>query len=258
MPREAILTTLVSTFEPLEYIYAMWEGGARSFGRLDEWSDIDLQFDVADERVEDTLLLLEKTLEKISPIALKYRVPEPTYHGHAQVFLRLQNASPFLLIDACIMQHNSPRDKFLDPGIHGPAVFHFDKKGLAAQMVEADPAARRVQLLQRLDTLRVMFSMFQVFVEKEIQRGNALEALAYYQSVTLRPLVEVLRIRYQPARSGFYTRYAYYDLPLEIAARIERLSFVSGLVDICAKQEEAIRWFEEAWPQARVAMQDEK
>jgi hypothetical protein len=47
-------------------------------------------------------------------------------------------------------------------------------------------------------------------VKKEIYRGNPLEALSNYHACTLTPLVEVLRMRYKPARYNFHTRYAYY------------------------------------------------
>jgi hypothetical protein len=62
----------------------MWEGGAAAFKRVDQWSDIDLQVDVADDRVADTFAVIEKTLTKLSPIGLKYALPSPTWHGHAR------------------------------------------------------------------------------------------------------------------------------------------------------------------------------
>ena len=51
LTRREILAALVRTFEPLPFVYAMWEGGAAAFNRTDEWSDIDVQFDVDDARV---------------------------------------------------------------------------------------------------------------------------------------------------------------------------------------------------------------
>ena len=52
LTRSAILTTLRQALEPLPYVHAMWEGGAAAFGRVDEWSDIDLQVDADDLRVK--------------------------------------------------------------------------------------------------------------------------------------------------------------------------------------------------------------
>jgi len=49
--REDIIKTLASSLSPLDYVHAFWEGGAPAFGRLDEWSDLDLYVVVDDEKV---------------------------------------------------------------------------------------------------------------------------------------------------------------------------------------------------------------
>ena len=69
--------------------------------------------------------------------------------------------------------------------------------------------------------------------------------MAYYQGQTLRPLVEALRIRYNPIRYNFYTRYVYYELPPEVVGQLEPLFFVADLDDLRAKRETAERWFHE-------------
>ena len=78
---------------------------------------------------------------------------------------------------------------------------------------------------------------------KELGRGNWVEALVFYQSATLRPLVELLRIKYRPAQSTFHTRYIYYDFPREVVERLERLYFVADPGDLRAKREDAEAWF---------------
>ena len=70
--REAILNALREQLEPVKYVNAMWEGGAASFKRVDQWSDMDLQIDVADDRVADTFVAMEQALTRLSPIDLKY------------------------------------------------------------------------------------------------------------------------------------------------------------------------------------------
>ena len=70
--REAILNALREKLEPVKYVNAMWEGGAASFNRVDQWSDMDLQIDVADDRVADTFVAMEQALTRLSPIDLKY------------------------------------------------------------------------------------------------------------------------------------------------------------------------------------------
>jgi hypothetical protein len=238
-----ILDALKAALEPLDYVYAMWEGGAAAFGRVDEWSDIDVQFDVADERVEDTFAVVGKTLEALSPIELQHRTSSLPWPGIFQIFYRLKQASPYLLVDTAVIQHSAP-DKLLAPEMHGQAVFHFDKAGVA-DVPPSDAEAQQKRLTARLEVLRVTFPLFQVMVTKELERGNSLEALAFYNASTLRPLVEVLRIRYQPGRSSFHTRYVYTDLPAEVAQRLEALFFVRDAEDIRQKHALAEQWFNE-------------
>lgn len=244
LTRERVLSTLKDVLEPLAYTHAMWEGGAAATGRLDAWSDIDLMVDVDDERVEEALALIEHTLERLSGIELRYRLPEPAWHGHTQVFYRLRDASPYLLLDLVIV-HHSKEEKFLEPEIHGRAVFYFDKAGLA-RLPALDTAAWRARLRERLAALRVTFDLFQVLTLKELHRGNWLEALAYYQGYTLRPLVEVLNMRYRPARYNFSTRYAYSELPAGVARKLEALYFVGSGPELGVKRAEAEVWFYQA------------
>ncbi len=246
--REQILSTLQSVLEPLPHVYAMWQGGAIAFNRLDEWSDIDVCVDVDDDRIEETFALVEKALEAVAPIELKHRMPDsPAY---SQAFYRLQGASPFLLIDLALMKHSS-QDKMLERDMHGEAAFHFDKDNVA-RFQAFDPADRKEEMRRRLAMLRVTFPLFQVFTLKEVNRGAKLDALGYYQGFTLRPLVEVLRMRYCPDRFSFYTRYARFDLPAEVVERLETFFFLRGLEDIRAKHAEAQEWFYETVEQIRL------
>ncbi len=236
-----VISALRAVLEPLDYTHAMWEGGAVAFDRFDTWSDIDLQIDVEDDRVEEALALIERTLESLSPIDLRHRLPEPTWHGHAQVFYRLRDTSPYLLIDLVVMRHSNS-NKFLEAEIHGRALFHFDKSGVSRPPA-FDMAAFRARLRDRLAALRVTFELFQVMTLKELNRGNPLEALAYYQGLTLRPLLEVLGMLYRPTRYNFGLRYVYYELPPDVVQKLEPLYFVSGAGDIAARRAEAEAWF---------------
>jgi len=52
--RERIIATLVTSLQPMSYIYALWEAGAASFNRIDQWSDIDLYLVVEDKAIPET------------------------------------------------------------------------------------------------------------------------------------------------------------------------------------------------------------
>jgi hypothetical protein len=245
--REQILAAIKAALEPRDDVNAMWEGGAASFKRVDEWSDIDLQVDVADARVAEVIAATEHALASLAPIALRYEFPQPTWHGHAQIFYRLRDASDFLLLDFVVIQH-SHANKFLEPAIHGNAVVHFDKANVVAPP-PFDANAHRAKLRARVETLRVTFELFRVFVLKELNRHNDVEALMFYHSFTLRPLVEVLRIQHAPTRYNFHTRYVYSDLPAQVVRELEPLFFVAHADDLRAKRERAEGWFRVALEQ---------
>lgn len=239
--RKHIITTLISALEPLDYVYALWEGGASSFNRVDEWSDIDLYGACDDDRVEETFQAMEHALSGLSPLDLTYRLPEPTWHGHAQVFWRLKNASPFLFLDIVVMKKSS-KEKFLQYKIHGKPLIHFDKIGLVKDD-PIDPDSFLKILEARVVTLKTNFELFQVLTLKELNRGNHIEALSYYIAYTYRPLVEALRIKYCPYHHNFFTSYVYYELPLEVVKRLHQLYFIANAEELRKRRTEAENWF---------------
>jgi hypothetical protein len=241
LTRQEIISALIHSLEPLEFVNAMWEGGSAAFNRLDEWSDIDLQFDVADDKVEETFQAIQGALETLSSIDLLYRTSGLPWPGVFQIFYRLSKAGPYLLLDTAVIQH-SAADKLLDEPLHGKAIFYFDKVGVA-QVPPFDWEALHERLAKRVETMRKAFDLYQCMVTKEIYRQNPLDALMFYHSCTLRPLVEALRILYTPARHGFGIHYAYVDLPAEVSQRLEALHFVRDLEDIASKRVEAEAWF---------------
>jgi len=242
--RTDILGTIRAAIEPLDYVHSMWEGGAAANQRLDQWSDIDLMIDVDDDHVPEVMSIIESALSRSTPYDLRYEIPQPTWHGHWQAFYRFINASPYLLLDMVILKHSIP-EKFTEPVLHGKAVVHFDKAGIIATSPVLDVEETMQTITRRLTTLPVMFRMFQVMVLKEIERGNGIEAIGYYPGMTLRPLVEALRIRYAPYHYTFYSRYVYSEFPYAVTSRLEPLFFIGSLQDLQEKHMQAVAWFEE-------------
>jgi len=246
LDRTALVEALRQALEPRDWALALWEMGAAAFGRVDAWSDLDLMCVAEDGREGDVLPLVAETLARLSPIDAQYELPAPTWHGHRQAFYRLRDASPYLLVDICALRRDS-RDAerwFLTPERHGTVRVIFDKEGLV-RPGSMDAAAWAERLQRRIETHRATFPMFQPLVEKELHRGNDLEALSFYHGSTLRPLVELLRIRYAPHRHDFHTRYAHYDLPPDVVARLRELYFVPDAAAIAERLPAAARWFAE-------------
>jgi hypothetical protein len=241
LTRDVVIQTLVKALEPLNYIHSFWEGGAAAFNRIDEWSDIDLYLVVDDNKVDETFFAVEKVLKSLSPIKQKYEVVHPLQSGVFQAFYKLEEASQFLIVDLAVLVLSSP-DKFLEPEIHGNVVFYFNKSDRVKRPT-LDKDALIEKLQERLERLQAKFDMFNNFVQKEINRGNHLEALDLYYSLTLAALVEALRIRYNPVHHDFKMRYIHYEFPSEIIEGLKHVYFVKDERELQEKYRVAADWF---------------
>lgn len=239
--RKELIDTMVRVLKPLTFVEALWEGGAASWKRVDEWSDIDMYVVCDDEHVENVFDTIEKAVTSLSQIDLKFRMPEPAWHGASQVFLRLKDTSPFLFLDIAVMKR-SAKEKFLQYGIHGKPLVHFDKTGVVKDD-PVEPAEYLKQIETRLEALKATFELFQVLVLKEINRGNDMEALSYYLGYVFRPLVEVLRIKHCPWHYRFFTTYVYYEMPQEVVERLHPLYFIGDVKALRECREKAEIWF---------------
>ncbi len=239
--REDVVEAIVETLRGMNHVHAVWEAGAASFNRVDQWSDIDLNIVVDDACVENTLKAIEERASALAGIAAKFRMPEPSWHGHSQLFLQLKQASPYVFLDIVVMKQSS-KDKFLQFSIHGRPLVHFDKAGIVKDdPLEADGFIKK--LAGRIEALKSTFPMFQVLTLKELNRGNDIEALGYYLGYTFRPLVELLRIKHCPVRFNFHTSYLHYDLPSEVVDLLQRFAFIRSASELGERRAEAEAWF---------------
>lgn len=241
---EQILSVIREAVEPLDHVNAMWLGGSVAMGAADEWSDIDVQLDVADDRVEETWSTVEAALEVLSPMAASWTVPEPTWHGHSQRVYRLADAPEHLMIDMVIMKRNTEAPRLDEREIHGEPVVIFDKLGVI-RSTALDVDAHRDAIRARMDTLRRHVALLSHFPAKEVERGLEVDAFWRYQMYVIRLLVDALRTRYKPVHHNFGPRYLKRDLPPEVYARLMRLAFVADVDDLAAKIPEAVDWLKE-------------
>lgn len=244
--RQQILDAMRAALEPLEHVNAMWLGGSSAMGTGDALSDIDVQLDVADGRKLDAFNAAEAALEALSPIAHRWHVPEPAWHGHSQRIYRLRDCPEYLMVDLAIMQRNSESPRFNEREIHGEPVVIFDKLGVI-KAVPLDKAAHRQAMKEYFARERTKLALVRHMPGKEIARGNELDALWRYQRMILLPLIAVLRARHAPPFYDFAPRYLARDLPPDAYARLMRLSFVAHFDDLEARVNEAIAWAEEEY-----------
>jgi hypothetical protein len=241
--REDLLKTLVGVLEEKDYALAMWEGGAAGFNRVDQWSDLDVQGIVKDGFVEQAFEDVEAALADLTGTDYRFCLPEPTWHGHSQCFYRFKDASPYLILDLVFMQENSEADRFMQFKTHGEPLVWFDKAGLVVEE-PLDVEGMIEKMKAAVESARMRYDLFWIMTMKEVHRRNDIEAFIYYFNFVIRPLHEVLRITYSPARY-FYNRYPHYDLPEEVAGRLARFFYIRDLEDLVEKFEAARGWFDE-------------
>ena len=241
LTREAIVDALVESLEPLDFVHALWEGGAVSFDRVDEWSDLDLYVAVDDDRVEEAFRAVEDSLRGLSGIRQKFDVGKTQWPGISQAFYRLEGTSEYLLIDLAVVQMSS-EEKLLQPEIHGAAEFRFNKSG-KVKAPEFDRGSFDSRMRARCARLRSRMEMFGIFVQKEINRGNDIEAVDLYNGLVLGSLVEVLRMRHGPLHYDFRTHYVHHELPPQVVSRLNDLFYVRDIADLQQKYLDALDWF---------------
>lgn len=237
--RSQLIATLRAALQALDPVDAAWQGGSAAFGSEDELSDIDAVAVVADDAVDAVFGHVESALNALSPVTLCHS-PAPT-PGFSQRFYRLRDAGDFLVVDLALIRRSDPL-LFREVELHGHGLPWFDRRGILVEC-RLDAERDMQQARERIEPLAVSFEMFQHIVTKETRRGRAVEALAFYQSMTFRPLVEALRLLHCPQRRIFGPRYLARDLPAPVCARLQELAFVRDLADLAVKHEAARAWF---------------
>lgn len=242
--RDAIIDALTARLRDLPSVRALWLGGSDATGRRDAYSDIDYCVIADDGSAGEVFAAAESALAAISPIEIGYRLPQCPWPHMEQAFYRLRDAGPHLLVDFCVLSANAPPEaRFMERERHGQPQILFDPSGLLAP-VPMDRAAHQVRIAARIADLRQRFPLFQTLVERNLARGQAVDALHFYMNLTLRPLIDLLRIAYCPDRFDFGARYLKFDLPPQIAAEVERLSYVPDTEGLRQRLSDAARLFE--------------
>ena len=234
--RSRITEAVSNGLQPLAYVLAGWECGSVAFNLEDEYSDIDLNFLLDDACPADPFYVaVESALETVSPIVASHSQPPGRY-------FKLRDGGDFLLVDVCIFRTGDLMER-LDIERHGRIRPIFDK----GEWLRSDPSIGLSQVAnraKRLEEHQVWFSVSQSFVRKAIIRGRQVEGLAAYWGYTLKPLVELLRMRYCPPRWDFGMRYLDRDLPAPVYDELRHLMFVGESDDLAEHLSKATAWAE--------------
>jgi len=240
--RDEILKGIAERLEPMDEARAMWECGSVAFHRIDEWSDVDIVIEGQEGTSPVIFQAIEDALTLIAPIESALG-PSGGWPGVLQKVYRLEGMSPYHVIEVAIVAPDAPT-KFLEREIHGDIPVHFDKDGITtvppieARDWEKKLQARASEVVKKVDLYRIL-------VEKELHRGNHMEAMAFYQGFIQKALVEMIRIRYSPFRYNFQSRYLYYDLPQGVIDRLEPFFFIGSPEGLERKFMEALEWIQD-------------
>lgn len=243
LTRNTIRQRVLETLEPLEFVHALWESGSAAFHEADNWSDIDLNVCVDDGRIDDAFRALEDAFARHMPVERRVVMPEPTWHGHAQRIYRFRDAPPWLLLDLCIQKRSATGNRLIEPEIHGTPRFLFDRAGIREETAPLDPAEHEKRLRARLATLVERVSLFSGFVEKELRRRHPTDAISFYHTFVIAPLVEALRIRHDPWRHDWGLRHLHRCLHRGDLRKLENLLFIRHPDELSPKTRAALRWF---------------
>ena len=232
--RNRISSAVTEALRPLPAVFAGWEGGSAAFGAVDAYSDIDLEYLVADDACFESLYAsAERAIETVSPITASHTPVNGRYY-------KLRDGGDFLLVDLTFFRIGDP-DRHLEVQRHGDKLPLFDK-GDWLRSVPLDEEALALKRDERYRELQTWFPMSQVFVRKAILRGQHVEAVNAFWACTLKPLAELLRMRYCPVRWDFGVRYLDRDLPPAMYDQFRDLAFVRDLADLETKLARAIAW----------------
>lgn len=240
-PRLIQLLTTALTNQP--WVLAAWLAGSDSNRRTDQWSDIDLMMIVEDDKVEDAFALCKAAISTHAPVSLELRMPAPVWHGHDQVFWQLEGVPDWLMIDMLVMRKSSTASRFLEAERHGTPQVLFDRAGLV-RAAPIERAAHVAKVRARLDALIPRFRLLQHLVRKSVWRGDAAEASDRFMSYTLRPLVDLMRIRHCPDCFDYGMRYLRDDLPADAWKSVESLALPGSLEQVLHAQKRAEELFE--------------
>ena len=153
------------------------------------------------------------------------------YEGKVEFFWQLDGVPPLNFVD--MVFEDCPEDGVsIDLGELPSQLVHVDKSGCIALKSEPE-AERRARVQKRVSHIAEFHWDLKIdLIRKHVQRGNTLHAFEAYQARLISPLVELLRIKHCPERSGYHLAYVQWDLPTEIMARLEPLVMVSTLSDL--------------------------
>ena len=210
------------------YVYAMWLEGADGLNMVDEYSDLDIWFDVEDSKRNSFVDDMVCHLSLIGKIDTRMNKSTKEIY---QSNIHLENTSEYLTID--LAAQNDTRDRedtcFTNGSITEVPLVIFDKKNIITF---------RNQKKINKDELDIVFDekknriLQYSRVTKYIKRNQYLECFMEYEKQIINPIVTIARIIYTPYIYDYDLCHISRHIPEDIVKKIETLYKVNSFEDI--------------------------
>lgn len=224
--RDRIFRAVLPTLEADASVRACWEGGSVAMGRADEFSDIDLYVVAEAPRHDAILEAFTLALAGAASIAHTWTVNPPAFAEVSQRIHLLRDAPRFFAVDCAVLTAGATA-QFLERERHGEPRVLFDRDGMITAP-PLDQTRHNERLQARLAQIRASWPVYRTIVEKELARGRPLDAIGFYFGGLLRPLVELVGMRYRQERFDYGWRYLHDELPATLQRELESFAYVDG------------------------------
>jgi predicted nucleotidyltransferase len=210
----------------------MWIAGSVAEGYADELSDVDLWLDVDDGKEEELSEFIEAFLESKGELDVRLGLSlEPPYTHRVY---HLKGTNPYHFIEFTLHTHSHEHD--FDQGARKIKIL-FDKDG-TIKTKPFNKEAHAIELQTRKQSLIYKIEVGYLSVEKEIIRGQFMDAMHNYEFWLVEPVIELARIKHSPLKTSYGLKHGSRDLPKETADEIQSLYTIKSLDDLRNKIEE--------------------
>ncbi len=210
-------------------VTAAWEGGSIATGFSDDISDLDLYLVSEDDDKEKVLEKMKNFFESEFGIEKYFRLPEPTWHGFSQVFLKPNKTEELFYVDFLVINESS-KNKMMEENRHGVGEVWVENSLIDTN----DTSLDEIENLCRSIYKRTITTDFILIIEvkKAIIRGIFSETQPQYLSFISRYLIPLLNIKYRPCKADFGMRYIYRDYDNDNYKMIENYLKVTSVEEI--------------------------
>lgn len=227
----SIVDELKELLEGNQDTHAMWIAGSIAEGFADEFSDVDLWVDIEAGKDKEIFDLIEKFLESKGELDAKLgRSLEPPFTHRVY---HLAGTNPYHFIEFTLHTHSDQYDP--TEGSRTLKVL-FDKDGTTEVRSPANEKSDE-EIQDRKQSLIDKIDVGYISVEKEILRGQFMDAMHNYEFWLITPVIELARIKHSPLKTSYGLKHGSRDLPKETQDEIQSLYTIESLEDLANKME---------------------